>query len=88
MIMLDDKLYLCRPARNVACRKTNCYVNGGPCMCTSEKSYGDDGITLGIVQTGKWIDSKKGYYICSNCEATEGVGYFPYCKMCGAKMAL
>lgn len=53
MIMLDDKLYLCRPARNVACRKTNCYVNGGPCMCTSEKSYGDDGIRLSIKED--WI---------------------------------
>ncbi len=29
--------YKCDPRKNAECRKTNCYVNGGPCKRTSKK---------------------------------------------------
>lgn len=31
--------YTCNPCKNVACNKANCYVNGGPCHCTTNLDY-------------------------------------------------
>lgn len=30
-------LYRCDPEKNASCKKTGCYVNGGPCFMTSKK---------------------------------------------------
>lgn len=29
------KIYRCNPDKNKECRKTYCYINGGPCISTS-----------------------------------------------------
>lgn len=36
-------LYVCNPARNVACTKQNCYLYGGQCRHTSHFEYAMDG---------------------------------------------
>ena len=33
------KIYSCDAERNTSCRKTMCYLNGGPCECTFDKEY-------------------------------------------------
>lgn len=32
-------LYECDPKKNVACKKTGCHLNGGPCHCTTHQEY-------------------------------------------------
>ena len=32
-------LYRCDPEKNTECRKTACFLNGGPCMHTTKKEY-------------------------------------------------
>lgn len=31
--------YVCDPAKNTACRKTNCHINGGPCIHTTKLEF-------------------------------------------------
>lgn len=33
------KLYKCDPSKNKQCKKTNCYLNGGPCTNTTDINY-------------------------------------------------
>lgn len=33
------KLYKCDPSKNKQCKKTNCYLNGGPCTKTTDINY-------------------------------------------------
>lgn len=35
-------LYYCDPIKNKDCRKTGCYINGGPCNATTNKAYRRD----------------------------------------------
>lgn len=30
-------VWLCDPRKNADCRKTSCYINGGPCRCTTNE---------------------------------------------------
>lgn len=30
------KTYRCNPDKNHGCKKTSCYINGGPCISTTE----------------------------------------------------
>lgn len=30
------KMYICNPDKNHGCKKTSCYLNGGPCISTTE----------------------------------------------------
>lgn len=32
-------LYLCDPQKNKLCKKTSCYINGGPCKATKNLEY-------------------------------------------------
>ena len=32
-------LYECDPELNTECRKTGCYIIGGPCFCTQHPEY-------------------------------------------------
>ena len=34
-------LYFCDPSKNTECRKTGCYLNGGPCRHTTHAEYAD-----------------------------------------------
>lgn len=38
-------LYLCDPEKNVTCKKTNCYVNGGPCKSTDKLNFAKQPLT-------------------------------------------
>ena len=39
-----SQLYYCDPSKNVECRKTNCYKNGGPCYLVADERFaGTDG---------------------------------------------
>lgn len=31
--------YYCDPSRNTRCRKTHCFINGGPCFVTCDFRY-------------------------------------------------
>lgn len=31
--------YVCDPDKNTVCRKTNCHLNGGPCIHTTKLDY-------------------------------------------------
>lgn len=31
--------YICDPTKNIACKKTSCHINGGPCKCTTYIEY-------------------------------------------------
>lgn len=31
--------YVCDPGKNEFCKKTNCYLNGGPCKATKNLSF-------------------------------------------------
>lgn len=33
------EVWLCDPRKNKDCRKTSCYLNDGPCRCTTRKEY-------------------------------------------------
>ena len=33
------RAWLCDPDKNKECRKTSCFINGGPCRCTGNVSY-------------------------------------------------
>lgn len=33
------ELYSCDPKKNTACKKTQCYINGGACYLTTEKKF-------------------------------------------------
>lgn len=33
------EFYKCNPEKNTECEKTNCYINGGDCECTTHKEY-------------------------------------------------
>ena len=33
------RAWLCDPDKNKECRKTGCFINGGPCRCTGNVSY-------------------------------------------------
>lgn len=35
----SDATAECDPEKNKRCRKTNCYINGGPCHLTSHEEY-------------------------------------------------
>lgn len=35
---MSKKLYLCN-GKVETCKKTNCYINGGPCRHTTKKEY-------------------------------------------------
>ena len=35
----EIKLYLCDPAKNIMCRKTNCFLYGGGCEHTTNRHY-------------------------------------------------
>ena len=37
-----DVFYKCNPALNFECKKTNCFINGGPCTQTKDKRFTDD----------------------------------------------
>ena len=37
----SETLYICDPKKNVTCTKEGCYINGGPCFCTSNKEYAE-----------------------------------------------
>lgn len=42
-ITFDDiTLYKCDPAKNTSCKKSGCYVNGGPCKLTRHKEYREE----------------------------------------------
>lgn len=32
-------LYECDPELNTVCKKTGCYINGGPCFCTQQPEF-------------------------------------------------
>lgn len=32
-------VWLCDPRKNKDCSKTGCYLNDGPCRCTTHKEY-------------------------------------------------
>jgi hypothetical protein len=32
-------LYYCNPKKNTKCKKTHCFINGGMCFCTTEKTF-------------------------------------------------
>lgn len=34
-------LYRCNPEKNTECRKTACYINGGPCEFTTKEEFGE-----------------------------------------------
>ena len=49
-----SQLYYCDPSKNVECRKTNCYKNGGPCYLVVDEQYAmtnGDGLPLRNDQT-------------------------------------
>ena len=33
--MSNKTLYICDPGKNEKCTKEGCYLNGGPCVCTT-----------------------------------------------------
>lgn len=35
----DTGLFLCDPEKNTECKKTGCYIHGGPCFCTNNPEY-------------------------------------------------
>lgn len=35
----EKPLYICDPTRNTKCKKTACYINGGPCDRTTNPKY-------------------------------------------------
>lgn len=37
--MINRILYKCDPNKNTACSKTKCFINGGPCNCTTKLLY-------------------------------------------------
>lgn len=37
--MIVPEVYLCDPERNILCGKTECYINGGLCECTTRKQF-------------------------------------------------
>lgn len=41
--MAEPKIYyLCNPIKNSACKKTNCFLNNGPCMHTTDIDFAQD----------------------------------------------
>lgn len=36
---MDKLLYYCNPLINLECKKRNCFMVGGPCMCTPKVKY-------------------------------------------------
>lgn len=32
-------IYRCDPSKNKGCKKTSCYISGGMCECTSDKTF-------------------------------------------------
>ena len=45
---MDKDLWYCDPYKNAECKKTGCFINGGPCMCTTNEkcAYELDGEKL------------------------------------------
>lgn len=42
--MVPNKiLYVCDPDKNPVCSKTGCYINGGPCRCTTNPIHAKTG---------------------------------------------
>ena len=39
--MNNPILYSCDPAKNIECRKTGCFQNGGPCHATVNEEYAE-----------------------------------------------
>lgn len=37
-----NEVYLCDPSKHTRCTKTWCYLNGGPCECTSNKEFAEE----------------------------------------------
>ena len=37
---MNKKWYICEPDLNKECRKTRCFIYGGPCDMTSNPEYG------------------------------------------------
>lgn len=50
-------LYRCDPEKNVSCKKTGCYVNGGPCFMTSKKEYSE----MEAIRRGDGLSPIPGY---------------------------
>lgn len=36
---LKTRVYYCDAQKNTQCKKTGCYINGGPCMLTTDSRY-------------------------------------------------
>lgn len=36
---LKTRVYYCDAQKNTQCKKTACYINGGPCMLTTHSQY-------------------------------------------------
>lgn len=41
--MAEPKIYFeCNPVKNYVCKKTNCWLNGGPCKHTTNVEFAKD----------------------------------------------
>lgn len=36
---MDREIWMCDPRKNTECKKTGCYLVGGPCRCTTKEEY-------------------------------------------------
>lgn len=45
---MDSEIWLCDVDKNTECRKMGCFINGGPCMCTTKEecAYEIDGVKV------------------------------------------
>ena len=53
------EIYRCDPNKNVECKKTGCYKNGGCCQYTKNKKYRMN--KFKIIKEGLWNYLKKNF---------------------------
>lgn len=81
MIVLKT-LYECDPKKNRKCKKTNCFIHGGPCHGTFEEGYSTGFILKENVKVN--IEERKRIR-CEYCGCLSDKDYGT-CEHCGAPL--
>lgn len=65
-------LYVCNPDKNVKCKKTSCYINGGECSLTAKEEFAKTN------ESGNAIKERLG--ACKDCEYSMFRGVMLLCR--------
>ena len=89
MVKSDNSVYICDPTKATECKKTNCFINGGPCHYTVWEAHADTTAEFVPLRHSKWEMrySKlwgRAFPTCPVC----GNPFFAtnYCANCGTDM--